>query len=165
MDSLDDLETVLQQLLVAPKVKSSALATVSQDQGVYVLWAAGDRPVCLKVGIAGPRQGKGLRERLHLHYLSNLSNSVLARHLVADSTSPWSAGFDFNVQQQRQTFLSKNCYFQALAVPGISRSELLRLETFLVEKLLPVYIGRVKKRVATGTAKLRSAPPAAMEQA
>jgi len=43
--------------------------------------------VCLKVGIAGPRSGKGLRERVRYHYSSNIENSVLARHLAADVTS------------------------------------------------------------------------------
>ena len=100
--------------------------------------------MCLKVGIAGPRQRKGLQDRLKLHYSSNPSNSVLARHLSADATSSWAAGRDFKDKGQRRAFLSDNCFFQVVALPNIDRSELTRVESFLVETLQPQYAGRVR---------------------
>jgi hypothetical protein len=141
-----DPRAVLRRLLAASRIRASGLDVVSQDQGLYVLWTAGRKATCLKVGIAGPRKGKGLRERLHLHYVSNASNSVLTRHLATDSTSQWATNSDFRVQQQRQAFLATKCFFRVLPVPEISRSALLRLESFLVERLKPVYAGRVDKR-------------------
>lgn len=54
-----DADDVLRRLLSAPRIERASLASVPTDQGVYVLWLAGEPPACLKVGIAGPRQGKG----------------------------------------------------------------------------------------------------------
>lgn len=141
-------ESVLQQLLTSTAIRGSALG-VTKHQGVYVLWLDGPARVCLKVGIAGPRQGTGLQDRLKLHYSSNPSNSVLARHLAADSTSSWAAGPHFKETGQRRTFLSDKCFFQVIALPNIDRSDLKRIESFLVESLHPKYAGRVhKKRVS-----------------
>ena len=136
------------RLLNAPKSDPSSLSSVSQDQGVYAFWLRDDPSVCLKVGIAGPRSGKGLRERVHYHYSSNLENSVLARHLAADVTSSWSANRDFSVREQRRSFLAAECYCRALPVPGITASELRQLEVFVVGKLNPRYIGRVRRKMA-----------------
>jgi hypothetical protein len=145
MPAVDDPTVILRRLLAVSRIQASELDAVSQDQGLYVLWTAGRKPTCLKVGIAGPRKGKGLRQRLHLHYVSDASNSVLARHLAADCTSPWAASSDFCVRQQRQAFLATKCFFRVLPVPQVSRSTLLRMESFLVERLKPVYAGRVKR--------------------
>lgn len=135
-------------LLNAPEVDPSSLGTVSQDQGVYAFWLRADPLVCLKVGIAGPRSGKGLRERVRYHYSSNIENSVLARHLAADVTSSWSANRDFSVRKQRQSFLAMECYCRALPVPGITSSQLRQLEALVVGRLNPLYIGRVRKKTA-----------------
>lgn len=138
-------ESVIEQLQVFPKIRGSSLG-VTKHQGVYVLWLDRSSRVCLKVGIAGPRQGKGLGERLKLHYSSNPSNSVLARHLAADTTSSWAAGRNFNETRQRRAFLADNCYFQVVELPNIGRSNLKRIESFLVDKLKPTYAGRVNKK-------------------
>jgi hypothetical protein len=140
-----DPRAVLRRLLAASRIRASESDVVSQDQGLYVLWTAGRKATCLKVGIAGPRKGKGLWQRLHLHYVSNAANSVLARHLAADRTSQWATSSDLRDQRQRQAFLATTCFFRVLPVPQVSRSALLRLESFLVERLKPLYAGSVNK--------------------
>jgi hypothetical protein len=95
---------------------------------------------------SGPRRGLGLRGRIALHAASQPSSSVLARHLAADSGSAWSLGWDFNVRGQRQKFLSECCYLTFVAAPELRRDDLLRLESFLVERLKPIYVGRVRQR-------------------
>jgi hypothetical protein len=140
---MTDTDDVLQRLLTAPKIGRASLATVPTDQGVYVLWLAAEPAACLKVGIAGPRQGKGLRERLGNHYGSHTSNSVLARHLAADCTSRWCRARDFTSQAQRQTFIADECYFQAVPVHTETRRELEKVEASIIRRLQPVYVGRV----------------------
>ena len=54
------------------------------------------------------------------------------------------AGHDFTVREQRQRFLAERCYFQAVAVPSLSRRELLEFEAGLIRRLQPKYSGRVK---------------------
>src|SRR5438105_2039818 len=147
---------VLQLLVRQPKCRLSSLSTTTTEQGVYVWWWAARKAVCLKVGIAGPRKGKGLRERIELHYASNPSNSVLARHLAADAASPWSAGRDLRRREQRQDFLSKGCYVQALPIPNMGRKDLIRLESFLIRELKPIYVGRVRQRANTACSRRRS---------
>lgn len=122
---------------------------VTNHPGVYVLWLNRSAPVCLKVGIAGPRQGKGLQDRLRLHYSSNPSNSMLARHLSSDATSSWASGRDFKDRGQRRAFLIDKCFFQVVALPNTDRSELKRIESFLVETLQPKYAGRVNNNRAS----------------
>lgn len=145
---MSDFTKLFRRLLNAPELNPSSLGTVSQDQGIYTFWLRDDPSVCLKVGIAGPRNGKGLRERVRYHYSSNMENSVLARHLAADVTSPWSANRDFSVRKQRQSFLAVECHCRALPVPGITSSELRQLEAFVVGRLNPRYIGRIRKKTA-----------------
>jgi hypothetical protein len=132
-----DTDDVLRRLLSAPKIDRASLSAVPTHQGVYVMWLAGERPACLKVGIAGPRQGKGLRERLGNHYGSHTSNSVLARHLAADCTSRWCRTRDFKDRTQRQTFIAAECYFQAVPVHTETRRELEQVETAIIERLQP----------------------------
>lgn len=60
-------ESVHRQLQASATIRGSAHG-VTKHQGVYVLWLDRSARVCLKVGIAGPRQGKGLQDRLRLHY-------------------------------------------------------------------------------------------------
>ena len=138
-----DADGVLRRLLNAPKVTRAALASVTTEQGVYVLWLTAEPPACLKVGIAGPRQGKGLRERLRNHFGSDTSNSVLARHLAADCTSRWCHGHDFTNRAERQAFIADDCYFQAVGVRTETRRELEEVEAALIERLQPTYVGRV----------------------
>ena len=136
-------DAVLQELLDSPNVRRSTLESVTKEQGLYVLWLDSPSKMCLKVGIAGPRRGKGVRGRLELHYSSHLSNSVLARHLAADSKSSWLAGRKLSVRENRQVFLANSCRFQVVAAPTLSRQDLLRLEAFLIRRLRPLYAGRV----------------------
>jgi hypothetical protein len=137
------IDDVLRRLLSAPKITPAALASVPTEQGIYVLWLADEPPACLKVGIAGPRQGQGLRARLRNHFGSHTSNSVLARHLAADCTSRWCRAGDFTNRAQRQAFIAGNCYFQAVAVLTDTRRELEQVEAALIERLQPAYVGRV----------------------
>jgi hypothetical protein len=141
-----DASDVLQRMLSAPKIAGASLASVPTDQGVYVLWLAEEAPVCLKVGIAGPRGGRGLRARLGNHYSSNTASSVLARHLAADCTSRWCRGRDFTNREQRQAFLKDECFFQAVIVRTDSRRELEQIEARVIARLQPAYVGRVGMR-------------------
>jgi len=138
-----DADDVLRRLLSAEKIGRASLASVPTEQGVYALWLAGEPPACLKVGIAGPRQGKGLRARLRNHYGSHSSNSVLARHLAADCASRWSHARNFTDRAQRQAFIAGECYFQAVAVATQDRRELEQVEAAIIERLQPTYVGRV----------------------
>jgi len=138
-----DSADVLRRLLSAPKIDRASLASAPTEQGVYVLWLAEEPPACLKVGIAGPRQGKGLRERLRNHFGSGTSNSVLARHLAADCTSRWCRARDFGNRAQRQAFIAGDCYFQAVAVQTETRRELEQVEAAIIQRLQPAYVGRV----------------------
>ena len=138
-----DVDDVLRRLLSAPKVTRDALAAVPTEQGVYVLWLAAEPPACLKVGIAGPRKGEGLRARLRNHFGSSPSNSVLARHLAADRTAHWCNGHDFTNRAERRAFIADGCYFQAVAVPTETRRELEQVEAAIIGRLQPAYVGRV----------------------
>lgn len=100
---------------------------------------------CLKVGIAGPRGGKGLCDRLRLHFSSNPDNTVLARHMAADMTSSWAKDHDFRDREQRKKFLAEKCYFQTIGLPVLSRVQLEQFEDFLEQELKPKYMGRVFK--------------------
>ena len=80
-----DFNNWLQRLPQGPHITKSSLGQTTRQQGAYVLWLDEKPPYCLKVGVAGPRGGKGLMGRLEFHFSSRLSDSVLARHLAADS--------------------------------------------------------------------------------
>ncbi len=149
---------ILGRLMRGRPIRRDGLAAPT-EQGVYALWLADDPQVCLKVGIAGPRRGKGLAERIELHFRSNRANSVLARHLAADSSSTWAHAYDFRSRSQRREFLARRCYFRVVPVPRVSRRELLALERFLCGKLQPQYIGRVARtrpRASSPEARVRA---------
>lgn len=145
-----ELKSILDVLVGGPAIRLRSLETASREQGVYALWHQGPTETCLKVGIAGPRRGNGLRERLALHFSSNLNSSVLAEHLAKDAQSTWVAGREFGDRAVRQRFLSHECLFRAAAVPGLARSELLALERHLVRELRPIYTGRIISRLSAG---------------
>jgi hypothetical protein len=142
---MSDFNNWLQRLLQSQHITKSSLGQTTRQQGAYVLWLDEKEPICLKVGIAGPRRGKGLLGRLEFHFASRLSDSILAKHLAADSVSPWSHGYDFQDQQQRQKFLTDKCFFQVIPLLGLSRNELLQFEDFLEMRLKPKYAGMVTK--------------------
>ncbi len=131
-------EDQLKRLLVAPLIDRPGLKAVPKRQGVYVLWLRRSKPVCLKVGIAA-----NLNRRLEYHFSSHVANSVLARHLYADSDSSWCRGGLLD-RDRRRRFLSARCYFQAIEIPRVSRETLLKFEKFLIKRLQPVYVGRVR---------------------
>jgi hypothetical protein len=143
MATRDAVSQVLRGLRSGTKIEASSLAAAPTLQGLYVLWFVGPPKACLKVGIAGLRKGTGLRGRLRFHFSSNPKNSVLARHLARDLSSRWSIGYDLTKRVQRQAFLAERCYFQARALPDISRRDLEMLEAALIQRLRPAYVGRV----------------------
>jgi hypothetical protein len=63
-----DAADVLRRLLSAPTITRAALATVPTEQGRLLLWLAEEPRACLKVGIAGPRQGRAYAARLRNHF-------------------------------------------------------------------------------------------------
>jgi hypothetical protein len=121
------------------------LRATSKSQGVYALWLASDPPVCLKVGMAGLRKGKGLRDRLSYHFRSDTINTVLAEHLAADLTSAWARDRNFKDRNHRQRFLAEECYFQVLPLPNLSEEEIRSFEAFLEHRLAPRYAGPVRE--------------------
>jgi len=140
---LEQFKEWLEALQRAPRVTKETLHTVSRQQGAYVLWFDGNPARCLKVGIAGPRSGKGLWDRIKFHFSSNPDNSVLARHMAADRVSEWSRGHDFGNREQRRRFLAARCFFQVISLPHLTRSQLEEFERFLERALLPPYRGPV----------------------
>lgn len=136
---------LLQELDKSTQFTKSSLNQVPKLQGVYTLWLNNYPLVCLKVGMAGPRRGKGLQERLRLHFLSNPGNTVLAEHMEADIEYGRKLGYDFQDISQRQSFLENKCFFKVLPLPDRNKSELRQFEKFLESKLNPIYKGRVKK--------------------
>jgi hypothetical protein len=138
--SADHVVWLLQRSL---KIHRSNVGAATSHQGLYVLWLEARNPTCLKVGIAGERGGQGVRGRLKLHFSSHPDNSVLARHLAADTRSEWTTGTDFNRREDRQNFLRDTCYFQAVATPNLSRNELEHLEAEVIARLHPKYAGAV----------------------
>ena len=138
-----NFNNLLQRLRGSPRIAKSSLNQVSRQQGAYVLWLDDNPPVCLKVGIAGPRKGKGLWERLKFHFSSNPNNTVLARHMAADIDFSQTQGYDLRDRLQRQQFLVDKCFFQVIPLPNWSREELRRFEDFLELRLNPKYRGRV----------------------
>jgi len=118
---------------------------VPKVQGIYVLWLSGEVPLCLKVGLAGPRNGRGLAGRIQLHLSSNSANTVLARHMAADVTLPTGGGYDFRDRQQRSRLLAEKCHFQVLGMPDLTLAQLRCFERFLEAKLQPKYRGRVNR--------------------
>lgn len=141
-----NFENFLQQLLQSPPItKLSLKQQTPRQQGAYILWFDNVPPVCLKIGIAGPRKGKGLLARLKNHFSGNPKVSVLARHMAADMTSLWWKGYNFQDRDQRQRFLIEKCYFQVISLPQLNRKELEMFEDFIEDKLKPRYAGRVNK--------------------
>jgi hypothetical protein len=140
-----DYNKALQHLSQSPRITRSSLDRAPRQQGAYILWFDDNPLVCLKVGIAGPRQGKGLRGRLQYHFLSNPANTVLAKHLAADSTSGWAQGYGLTIREHRQEFLATRCFFQTIALPDLTREDLERFEVFIEKRLKPRYAGRVIK--------------------
>lgn len=143
---MSEFNKLLRRLRESFRITGSSLDQVSRQQGAYILCLDSNPPVCLKVGIAGARQGKGLRERLQFHFSSNLDNTVLARHMEADRNSVQAQRYDFRDREQRQQFLANECFFQAIPFPDWTREELRRFEDFLESRLSPRYKGRVTKR-------------------
>ncbi len=136
---------LLQRLRESSRITRSSLDQVPRQQGAYVLWLDSNSPVCLKVSIAGLRQGKGLRERLQFHFSSNPNNTVLARHMEADTDSVQAQRYDFRDREQRQQFLANRCFFQAIPLLNWTREELRRFEDLLELHLSPRYKGRVAR--------------------
>lgn len=142
---MSEFNKLLQKLRESSRITGSSLDQVPRQQGAYVLWLDNNPPVCLKVGIAGPRQGKGLRERLRFHFSSNPDNTVLARHMEADRDSVQAQRYDFRDREQRRQFLTNECFFQAIPLPNWTREELRRFEDLLESRLSPRYKGRVSR--------------------
>ena len=142
---MSEFNELLQRLRESSRITGSSLHQVPRQQGAYILWLDNNPPVCLKVGIAGPRKGEGLRGRLQLHFSSNLDNTVLARHMEADRNSVQAQRYDFRDREQRQQFLANECFFQVVPLPNWTREELRRFEDFLESRLSPRYKGRVSR--------------------
>lgn len=136
-------EELLNRLLQSQVfIRKNTLATASRKQGAYILWVDETPRVCLKIGIAGTRQGEGLKGRLKRHFSCS---SVLGRHLMADKTSLWLKGYDPSNKEQCKKFLAEKCCFQTLDLPELTRNELESFEDFIEAKLKPRYAGRVRE--------------------
>ena len=129
---LEQFKEWVKTLRNADRVTIQTVRDAPRQQGAYTLWLDGTPALCLKVGIAGPRHGRGLWERIKFHFSSNPDNSVLAWHTAADRVSEWSGGYDFRDRAQRQAFLATRCYFQAIRLSHLTRTQLLEFERFLL---------------------------------
>ncbi len=139
-DLRKEKENLLKSLLKGSKIPMNELHRVPKKEGVYVLWfEKADKKVCLKVGQAGKRGGKGLKERLEFHRGQNSQNTVLATHMIRDYQSGLQLGFEFRDRKQRRKFLGSHCYFQVLALPNSDTAERKRFERFLEHRLKPRY--------------------------
>jgi len=138
-----DYDKALQQLLQSSYIAKLSLDQATRQQGIYILWLDSNPLVCLKTGMAGTRQGTGIKGRLQLHFSSNPDNTVLARHLAADTTSDWVQNYDFEQREDRQEFLETQCFFQTVALPDLSKNDLKQFENFVEAKMKPKYAGRV----------------------
>lgn len=137
---------LLRELQESPQITKSLLDQVPRQQGAYILWLDKNPRVCLKVGYAGPRQGKGLQDRLKYHFRSNLENSILAEHMETDIDFGLEQGYDFRIKEQRQKFLANECFFQIIPFPNWSKDEMMKFEKHLESWLKPRYIGKVGKK-------------------
>ena len=140
---MHEFNNLLKGLLKSSLITKSL--QVPKQQGAYILWLKNEPPVCLKVGIAGERKGKGMQERIQFHYSSNLTNSVLAEHMEADFEFGQVQGYDFKDKKQRQHFLTDKCFFQVIALPSWKRKDIERFEKLLEFQLKPRYKGRIKR--------------------
>lgn len=144
-ESLNTHTALMQRLLDAPMMRAAELGDVPKLQGVYVWWLDAPSHTCLKVGRALlGRRSEGLRRRIRQHLSSNEANTVLARHLAADSASPWASGRTFTSRAERKQFLATKCVFQVLALPELSQQELDAFEVYLERELRPRYIDLVR---------------------
>ena len=140
--SSDQRTSILRQLLGQPRLRGADLRKVPKRPGIYVIHLGLPDPLCLKVGIAGPRRKDGLYGRLQLHFRSNPSNTVLAEHMIADATPVWATNSDFRIRADRSAFLKARCFFQILERQD-DESRLRELEGFLEDALRPRYRGSV----------------------
>ena len=140
-------QDLLRQLLESPCVTQEFLDWIPKERARTVLWLNSTPRVCLKIGIATPRWQEGLRGRIRTHFRSDLQNTVLARHLAADTNSKWAEGWDFTDRHQRQQFLASKCYFQVLPLPKMDETDLRQSERFIQLELLPRYAGRVGREM------------------
>jgi hypothetical protein len=139
-----DYEVLLEKLISAPRIRRSSVDAASKLPGAYVLWLDTEPLVCLKVGIAGLRKGKGVRDRLMLHFRNDPRNTILARHLIADDTSAWTKNRDFTRQDERSRLLAEHCFFQVLPLPSLTPTDLKSFEAFIQARLEPRYAHRVR---------------------
>ena len=97
----------------------------NSNSGLYMLYPNFDlekisNEKYLKVGMTISE--KGLKGRLSTHFNSRVKfvkdklkgPTVLGRHMYLDRTLSEQFGLDFTIQQDRQNFLRKNCYFKVL---------------------------------------------------
>lgn len=150
MSAAIDYSETKNRLLVAPRLTNANRKKWVRGQGAYAFWFDSTPPVCLKVGIALRQRKNGedrsVYGRLSNHFNSNPDNSVLARHLAADSGSSWASGFNFTDRKDRQRFLAERCYVRALEITKVNRQELEAFEDYLEDELQPIYRGNVTKR-------------------
>lgn len=136
-------QDLLRELWKSRHFTAESLNQIPTEHGVYVLWLRARPRICLKIGIATPRRHDGLRGRIRFHFRSDTRNTVLARHLAADTNSQWAQGWDFSDRKERQQFLASKCYFQVLPLPVMDEQALRQFEDFIQSKLAPIYARRV----------------------
>lgn len=136
----NDFERWYNALVDSPKIVMNELSQVPKLKGIYILWLEkDDQKKCLKVGQAGKRSGKGLRERLQFHKGQNPHNTVLAKHMKRDYQFGLQFGYDFRERKQRKDFLVNYCYFQVFALPTTEKNVRMGFERFLERRLEPRY--------------------------
>lgn len=117
------------------------------DPGVYLIFVrnpVNDSACLLKVGRAGIRGGKGLRDRLTLHRRQDPANTVFARHMMKDAVLGNQFQFLHLEQNQRRAFVEAGVHFRSLPMRN-STPQQIRVAEQQLEALNPRYIGEVKE--------------------
>jgi len=108
--------------------------------GVYVVFAKlDDRLFCLRVGTAGDRGTRSLRQRIKEHYRSSPGDTVFAQHMEADHVLSATCGYDLSQQVNRQRFLREVCFVRAVPMPEAVSRELHDAEVILEYHFRPRY--------------------------
>jgi len=116
--------------------------SVPKEPGVYQVCVKTPK-ILLSVGTAGASDAEGLLGRIKLHCSQNEADDSLAKYLQSDVEVGAVFGFDVKMQDHRQGFLSRDCYFLVHPMPNASQEEIDEAKKTLEVELKPRYMGKV----------------------
>lgn len=116
--------------------------SVPKEPGVYQVCVKTPK-ILLAVGTAGKDDSEGLYGRIKLHCSQDEKDEGLAKYLRSDVEVGAVFGFDVKLQDHRQGFLSRDCYFLIHPMPNASQEEIEETKKTLEEELKPRYSGKI----------------------